>query len=230
MYVCDLLVDHPHHDRYLILRTFAHVLEVSNMQICVATEDEKGQVEQLIIYQYGSSRWPDDKMSAGMILVVKNPYLRSVITNGGMTLSAFHPSDIVVLDQDHELFPAKWKTAQHNVAPDAAQWKACGNVALKEKNYQKANYPTPWEHDVSLSSTTILASRQHTAWTLYSGDSRDIHRPITYVIFTRQSAEESGVLQNFAGNVDDQAKIRVREGNHRSVTPELLPCSPHSIK
>jgi tetratricopeptide (TPR) repeat protein len=140
MHVCDLLIDQPHHDKYLILRTFAHVLEVSNMQICVATEDEKGQVEQLNIYQYGSSRWPDDKVSAGMVLAVKNPYLRSVITNGGMTLSAFHPSDIVVLDQDHELFPAKWKTAQHNVATDAAQWKVYGNAALKEKNYQKANY------------------------------------------------------------------------------------------
>lgn len=46
----------------------------------------------------------------------------------------------MVLDQDHELFPAKWKTAQHNATQDAAQWKAHGNAALKNKNYQKANY------------------------------------------------------------------------------------------
>jgi hypothetical protein len=75
-----------------------------------------------------------------MVLAVKNPYLRSVIANGGMSLCIFHPSDIVLLDQDHELFPAKWKTAQHNVAQNAAQWKVYGNAALKEKNFQKANY------------------------------------------------------------------------------------------
>jgi tetratricopeptide (TPR) repeat protein len=136
----DLLIDEPHHDKYLILRTFAHVLEFSNVQDAIAVEDEKGEVEQLSIYHYDYSRWPDNKVSAGMVLAVKNPYLRSVIANGGMNLCAFHPSDIVVLDQDHELFPAQWKTAQHNVAKDAAQWKVYGNTALKEKNFQKANY------------------------------------------------------------------------------------------
>lgn len=55
-----------------------------------------------------------------MVLAVKNPYLRSVIANRGLSLCAFHPSDIVVLDQDYELFPAKWKAAQRNVAKDAA--------------------------------------------------------------------------------------------------------------
>jgi hypothetical protein len=75
-----------------------------------------------------------------MVLAVKDPYLRSVFTSGGMSLCAFHPSDIVVPDQDYELLPAKWKTAQHNVARDAAQWKAFGNAAFKEKNFQKINY------------------------------------------------------------------------------------------
>jgi hypothetical protein len=56
--------------------------------------------------------------------------------------------------------------------------------------------------------------------------SRDIHRPLTYVIFTGQSAEESGAPQDFTRDVDDQARIPVREGNHRSVTPERLPSSP----
>ena len=45
MHVRDLLIDTPHNDKYLILRTFAHVLEVSNMQVAVAIEDEKGEVE-----------------------------------------------------------------------------------------------------------------------------------------------------------------------------------------
>jgi tetratricopeptide (TPR) repeat protein len=140
MHVRDLLVDRPHHDKYLILRTFAHVMEVSSMQDAIAVEDEKGEVEQLSIYHYDYSRWPDNKVSAGMVLAVKNPCLRSVIANGGMSLCAFHPSDVVVLDQDHELYPAKWKTVQRNVAKDAAQWKVYGNAALKEKNFQKANY------------------------------------------------------------------------------------------
>ncbi|KAI4753226.1 hypothetical protein E4T52_09310 [Aureobasidium sp. EXF-3400] len=140
MHMRDLLIDAPHHDKYLILRTFAHVLEFSTMQVAIAVEDEQGEVEQLSIYHYDFSRWPDNKVCAGMVLAVKNPYLRSVISNGGMSLGVFHPSDIVVLDQDHELFPAKWKTAQHKVFKDAAQWKVDGNSALKEKNYQKANY------------------------------------------------------------------------------------------
>jgi tetratricopeptide (TPR) repeat protein len=140
MHVRDLLVDNPHHDKYLILRTFAHALEVSSMQDAIAVEDEKGEVEQLSIYHYDYSRWPDNKLCAGMVLAVKNPYLRSVIANGGMSLCAFHPSDVVVLDQDHELYPANWKTAQHDVAKDATQWKIYGNTALKEKNLQKANY------------------------------------------------------------------------------------------
>lgn len=140
MHIHDLLLDDPHHDKYLILRTFAHVLEFSNMQVAVAVEDEHGDVEQLSIWHYDYSRWPDDKVCAGIVLAVKNPYLRSVIANRGLSLCAFHPSDIVVLDQDHELFPAKWMTAQHSVTKDAAQWKVCGNAALKERNYQKANY------------------------------------------------------------------------------------------
>ena len=45
MHVRDLLIDTPHNDKYLMLRTFAHVLEVSNMQVAVAIEDEKGEVE-----------------------------------------------------------------------------------------------------------------------------------------------------------------------------------------
>jgi len=140
MHIRDLLLDDPHHDKYLILRTFAHVLEFSNMQVAVAVEDEKGDVEQLSIWHYDFSRWPNDKVCAGMVLAVKNPYLRSVIANLGLSLCAFHPSDIVVLDQDHELFPAKWKNTQRNVTKDAAQWKIHGNAALKKKNFQKANY------------------------------------------------------------------------------------------
>ncbi|KEQ69681.1 SET domain-containing protein, partial [Aureobasidium namibiae CBS 147.97] len=140
MHIRDLLVDVPQNDKYLILRTFAHALEVSDMQVAIPVEDEKGDVEQLSIYHYDYTRWHDKKVCAGMVLAVKNPYLRSVISNGGISLCTFHPSDVVVLDQDHELFPTKWKTAQHRLARDAAQWKEHGNAALKEKNFQKANY------------------------------------------------------------------------------------------
>jgi hypothetical protein len=56
MYVRDLLIDEPHHDKYLILRTFAQVLEFSNVQDAIAVEDEKDEVEQLTIYHYDYSR------------------------------------------------------------------------------------------------------------------------------------------------------------------------------
>ena len=56
MHIRDLILDDPHHDRYLVLRTFAYVLEFSNMQVAVAVEDEKGDVEQLSIWHYDYSR------------------------------------------------------------------------------------------------------------------------------------------------------------------------------
>jgi tetratricopeptide (TPR) repeat protein len=193
MHVRDLLVDNTHHDKYLILRTFAHTLEVSSMQDAIAVEDEKGEVEQLSIYHYDYSRWPDNKLCAGMVLAVKNPYLRSVIANGGMSLCAFHPSDVVVLDQDHELYPANWKTAQHDVARDAAQWKVYGNTALKEKNLQKANY----SYGKGLSApglTEILKS--------------DLHRNKAYVelFLGLYDATKTDALTSLLNQPDDKSK------------------------
>jgi hypothetical protein len=52
MYVRNLLVNDIHYDKHLILRVFAHVLELFKMQVPASTEDELGKVEQFSIYHY----------------------------------------------------------------------------------------------------------------------------------------------------------------------------------
>lgn len=140
MYMPNLLLDVPCRGSVLVVRTFAHPFDVSSMQLCAAIEDEAGNLDQLSIYHYNYARWPVKQLRSGTVLAIKEPYYRSVVTNGGVTLSVFHPSDVVFLEQDHPLFPEKWKTAEGRVVKPAMQWKSEGNEALKKKDYHKANH------------------------------------------------------------------------------------------
>jgi hypothetical protein len=142
MHVRDLLLDTPHRGSVLVVRVFTQPFDASSMQVFAAVEDEMGGVDELSVYHYDFAGWPDQELRLGTVLALKTPYFRSVIASRGACLTIFHPSDVVVLDQDHELYPAKWKTSGGNTTKTAAQWKAEGNDALKQKkkNYHKANY------------------------------------------------------------------------------------------
>ncbi|TIA63867.1 hypothetical protein D6C77_01814 [Aureobasidium pullulans] len=135
----DLLLDIHHRNDVLVVRVFGQPLESSSVQTCAAVEDEHGEVEQISIYHFGFARWADQTLHSGDVLAIKAPYLRSMV-GGGAILSAYHPSDVFVLERDHQLYPAKWRKSGSHVNKSAAQWKTDGNEALKDKNFHKANY------------------------------------------------------------------------------------------
>lgn len=139
MYIQDLVLESHHRGTVLLVRTFGRSLNVSTMQILTACEDENGGAEQVSIYHYNFARWPDKRLPSNCVLAIKDPYYRSVINGRGLSLSVFHPSDIVFLDEGHPLFPQKWKKVG-KIPKDALQWKLSGNMAFQNKNYNKANH------------------------------------------------------------------------------------------
>ncbi|KAH0370186.1 SET domain-containing protein, partial [Aureobasidium melanogenum] len=133
----DLLLETHHHGSFLILRTFAHSTNVSEIQTFMPVEDETGEVDRIAILNFGLSSWPQKQLPSGAVLGIKEPFYSSVPEDMGMALCVHHPSDILFLDEDHPLFPDEWKSSTQ--PKTASEWKLDGNKALKSKDYIKAN-------------------------------------------------------------------------------------------
>ncbi|KAG9948288.1 SET domain-containing protein, partial [Aureobasidium melanogenum] len=133
----DLLLETHHHGSFLILRTFAHSTNVSEIQTFMPVEDETGEVDRIAILNFGLSSWPQKQLPPGAVLAIKEPFYSSVPEDMGMALCVHHPSDVLFLDEDHPMFPHEWKSSTQ--PKTASEWKLDGNNALKSKDYIKAN-------------------------------------------------------------------------------------------
>lgn len=137
IYLNNLLMETHHHGGFLILRTFAHPTNVSEIQTFMPVEDETGEVDRVAIFNFGLASWPQKQLPSGAVLCIKEPFYSCVSEDMGTALCVHHPSDVMFLDEDHPMFPHGWKSSAHPKM--ASEWKLDGNNALKIKDYIKAN-------------------------------------------------------------------------------------------
>lgn len=137
VYLDDLHLETHHHNSFLILRTFAQPTNVSEIQTFMPVEDETGEVDRVAIFNFGLASWPQKQLPSGAVLGIKEPFYSSVAEDMGTALCVHHPSDVVFLDEDHPMFPDRWKSSAQ--PKTASEWKLDGNNALKSRDYIKAN-------------------------------------------------------------------------------------------
>lgn len=136
IYLDDLYLETHHYSSFLILRTFSHLTDISEIQTFMPVEDETGEVDRIAIFNFGLASWPQRQLPSGVVLGIKEPFFSSVSGDMGTALCVHHPSDVVFLDEDHPMFPQGWKSSAR--PPTASGWKLDGNNALKSKDYIKA--------------------------------------------------------------------------------------------
>ncbi|CAD0098348.1 unnamed protein product [Aureobasidium mustum] len=134
----DLLLETYHRGSFLVLRTFAHSTNVSEIQTFMPVEDETGDVDRIAIFNFGLASWPQKQLPSGAVLGIKEPFYSTVSEDMGMALCVHHPSDVVFLDEDHPMFPHEWESSAR--PKTASEWKLDGNNALKSRDYIKANH------------------------------------------------------------------------------------------
>ncbi|THX44723.1 hypothetical protein D6C98_08089 [Aureobasidium pullulans] len=134
----DLHLETHHRGNLLVLRTFGHSTDISQIQTFMPVEDETGDVDRIAIFNFGLSSWPEKRLPSGIVLAIKEPFYSSVSEDIGMALCIHHPSDVIFLEDNHSAFPSSWQLPIK--VKTASEWKLEGNEALKKKDFIKANH------------------------------------------------------------------------------------------
>ncbi|THW83171.1 hypothetical protein D6D18_08207, partial [Aureobasidium pullulans] len=134
----DLHLETHHRGNLLVLRTFGHSTDVSQIQTFMPVEDETGDVDRIAIFNFGLSSWPEKRLPSGIVLAIKEPFYSSVSEDIGMALCIHHPSDVIFLEDNYSAFPSNWQLPIK--VKTASEWKLEGNEALKKKDFIKANH------------------------------------------------------------------------------------------
>ncbi|TIA03318.1 hypothetical protein D6C82_01969 [Aureobasidium pullulans] len=132
--LADLKLDTHHHGHYLLLRTFCQPLGVGS-PLLAAIEDERGGVDRLACFNVKVASEAVDVLPEGSVVGVKEPYY-CLGPDEKWLVRVDHASDLVVLEEEHELFPEQWKAASPKTA---MVWKLEGNAALAKEKYLEAH-------------------------------------------------------------------------------------------
>ncbi|THY85221.1 hypothetical protein D6C92_08965 [Aureobasidium pullulans] len=132
--LADLKLDTHHHGHYLLLRTFCQPLGVGS-PLLAAIEDERGGVDRLACFNVKVALKASDVLPEGSVVGVKEPYY-CLGPDEKWLVRVDHASDLVVLEEEHELFPKQWKAASPKTA---MVWKLEGNAALAREKFLEAH-------------------------------------------------------------------------------------------
>lgn len=133
----NLGLETHHRGSYLLVRALTPPRRMTAIMAIV--EDENGDAIPLQLYQQ-----PDEKFRPATSVIMKNdvylvkePYFKAT-SDGSYGLRVDHVSDIIRLDEHHDLLPEKWKPTVLDIGKTADDWKLEGNVAMERKHYWAA--------------------------------------------------------------------------------------------
>ncbi|KAJ8069889.1 hypothetical protein OCU04_000300 [Sclerotinia nivalis] len=133
----NLRLETHHRGSYLLVRALTPPSRMTAVMAIV--EDENGDAIQLQLYQQ-----PDEKFRPATSVIMKNdaflikePYFKTT-SDGGYGLRVDHVSDIILLDEHHDMLPEKWKPTVLDIGKTADDWKLEGNVAMGRNHYWAA--------------------------------------------------------------------------------------------
>lgn len=135
MMLKDLTQEKHHRGRFLVLHSFCRPYRSS--AVMAAMEDETGDVERLAVYHAKDTLEAKDILAKDCVVTIKEPYYMSAV-DGRHMLRVDHPSDIVVLEDDHALYLSQWRKHVVGAAKTALSWKLEGNAAVAKKSYLEA--------------------------------------------------------------------------------------------
>ncbi|KAK0624359.1 hypothetical protein B0T14DRAFT_195653 [Immersiella caudata] len=129
-----LVLETHHRGSYLLVRCATR--QDSMTAIMAIVEDESGDVVLLQLYHQEQANDPvENILEEGMILVVKEPYLK-VTSDGGFGLRVDHVSDIEFLSPDDDRIPRVWQGTSSSRT--ALAWKTEGNDFFGQAKYRAA--------------------------------------------------------------------------------------------
>lgn len=131
----DLLLETHHRDSYLLLRSVTP--SYRDNAVFSIVEDESEDVMLLELYYQDRQRDVEDIVKEGMVLVVKEPYLRPD-ANGGHGVRVDHLSDLIRLPEYDERIPDAWRSDGSDLQLSADSWKAKGNEYFNSRRYDNA--------------------------------------------------------------------------------------------
>lgn len=131
----DLRFDTHHSGNFLIVRCIAPPCRLINGQSVV--EDECGDAIKLTLRHQDEDCFLDEILGEGMILAVKELYLRST-SDGFQELIVDHVSNFRNLSMRDSLTPALWQKRRPKSEDKAEIWNIEGNDLVAEERYFSA--------------------------------------------------------------------------------------------
>ncbi|KAI9640898.1 hypothetical protein NHQ30_010739 [Ciborinia camelliae] len=157
MYIKDLRLETHHRGSCLIVRALTPPNRMTAIMAIV--EDENADAVMLQLYQQ-----PDEKLRPTTSVIMKNdvfllkePYFKTT-SDGGYGLRVDHVSDLVRLDENHDMLPKRWGSRVLDISKTADDWKREGNEAMGKKRYWEAiqSYTAALECHSSPQATKII--------------------------------------------------------------------------
>lgn len=133
----DLLLETHHRGSYIVLRCITPPDRMNAIMAIVEDETDDALLLQLYYQEPEADRAAEDFISNGVVLIVKEPYLR-LMADGDCGIRVDHLSDIIFLSEDDELVPACWQPRIAEQDISAGVWKANGNDYFRQSKYYKA--------------------------------------------------------------------------------------------
>jgi hypothetical protein len=133
----DLLLETHHRGNYLVLRSITPPDRMNAIAAIVEDEDKDAIMLQIYHEEEENERAAEDIFGEGVVLIVKEPYLR-LMADGDYGLRVDHLSDVIYLPHFDERIPGCWqpRVVEYNLS--ASAWKMKGNNHFYESKYDIA--------------------------------------------------------------------------------------------
>lgn len=128
----DLSLETHHRGRYLLVRTVTPIDIMTAVMAIV--EDEAEKVLMLQLYNQEKEISQPLDLPEGVVLVVKEPYLK-VMADGDYGIRVDHLSDLIFVPDFDERVPLSWRARISPVEDSPAFWKERGNEFFEETRY-----------------------------------------------------------------------------------------------
>lgn len=135
--VSQLELEKHHRGQKVIIRVITPAVAVKAVMAVV--EDEEGTAVMLQLYYQLDSTMvdPDDVLTPGMVLIVKEPFFKQTI-GGPYSIRVDHVSDVVWLQDTDSRIPPKWRRNLPRQTNTPAAIREQGDIAMKQNKFAKA--------------------------------------------------------------------------------------------
>jgi hypothetical protein len=135
IFLKDLKFETHHRGSFLLLRVFCQPFRKS--AVLAAIEDETSDVDRLALCHTKETLRAFEVLPEGTVITVKEPFYH-MDDDGRYALRVDHPSDMVVLEYRHKLWPEKWQDGEETQMT-ALGWKLEGHRAINRDEYLEAH-------------------------------------------------------------------------------------------